>query len=563
MDKSERRVSARWVAFCVSGLCAVGLMGSAGFAEEHLPVSAISSSSGGVSWFKTVDDSGMHGMVGSRGYLHDTNEANMGLSGSGAPHWVRYDLGESLPLDEMWIWNYNDGEAPVTEPAHYARGMKDIVIAYSENGATFTTIFDGQLPVAQERGEGPGLVDLVVPFNQAVARFVRITTAAQPNHNYLESEFGLGNFPEAGLSEVRFYKATLIEPSEQVNATGVVAVEVPGDAGVRYNLERATSIQPPNWQETGVFVVGSGSPATIYYAETDDKETVYYRGAAQGLEAILGVPTAENGWSTESRVSVRSSSNFQISTAQQLINGNGISADGMTHGAQRPQMWLAALFNANQRGGTVTGGHWVEFKLTEPLPVGSMQIWNYSENQDNNWRWTGLGIKSATIQYTTAGGGGPGGEWGSDNSADWTTAWQGTLAAYTPPHPPLGAFPVSDEIDFDNAMVQYVVLTASGNSADVNYASEIPQGLTLAGLAEVRFTSAVSYSIDQQSDLLTNEAGFQFQSASNSVYTLQRASTGTESYANTGSFGDGTGETMTLFDPQGYSALHDYRIVIE
>ena len=38
MDKSERKVSARWVAFWVSGLCTVGLMGSAGFAEEQAMV---------------------------------------------------------------------------------------------------------------------------------------------------------------------------------------------------------------------------------------------------------------------------------------------------------------------------------------------------------------------------------------------------------------------------------------------------------------------------------------------------------------------------------------------
>ncbi len=540
-------------------LALVGL--SSAVSAAKLDVTAVSSSSGGVTWLKTVDDSGMSGDTRTLSDLHDTNGANMGLSSGGAPHWVRYDLGQAQPLDEMWIWNYNNELAPSTTPAHYVKGMKEIVIDYSADGSVFIPIFSGRLPVAQERGEADGAVDMIVQFNAAMARFIRITTDPDPDHNYLAFEVGVGSYPNSGLSEVRFYKATLTVSNQPVAASNVIPVVVPGDDGVRYNLERATSIHPPNWEETGIFVVGSGASTTIYHTNTNDSAT-YYRGAAAGLEAILGIPTLENGWSTETRVSVRASSEFQTGFAPNLINGSGLLADGVTHGINAATMWFANLFNANPRGGTVPGGHWVEFKLSEALPIGSMQIWNYANKIAGNWQWTGLGIKSATIQHTTTGGGGPGSAWGSDNPGDWSTIWQGNLTGYSPPHPPAG-FLMSDEIDFGNTTAQYVVLTASSDPALVNYASEIPLALTIAGLSEVRFSSAVSYALENPGDMLVDQTGFQFQTESGKIYSLQRTPTGTQNYVNAGSFADGNDGEMVLFDPQGYSAANDYRIVIE
>jgi hypothetical protein len=535
----------------------------------HLDVTAVSSSSGGLSWQKTVDDSGMSGDTRTLSDLHDTDGANMGLSGSGAPHWVRYDLGEALPLDEMWIWNYNSDVPATTQPpwlvAHYAKGMKDIFIDASLNGSSYTNIFTGTLPVAQERGEAPGAVDLIVPFNQVVARFVRITTAGEFDHNYVEDEFGVGYFADSGLSEVRFYKATIAVTSQQVAASNVVQVVVPGDDGVRYNLECATSIHPPNWVETGIFVVGTGTTTTIYHTNTNDSAT-YYRGAAVGLEEVYGTPSPENDWSTESRVSIRASSFLSTGNPTNLINGSGITSSGVEHGVNAASMWLAddAVFPpGNPHGGTVAGGHWVEFKLIEVLPVSTMQIWNYANRLAQNWQLTGLGIKSATIQYTATGGGGPGGEWGSDNAGDWTTVWQGDLTPYAPPHPPSGVYLPSDEIDFGGTMVQYVVLTTSADPAEVNYASMIPLARELAGLSEVRFTSGVSYLLENPGDLLVDMTGTEFDSEAGQVYSLQRAPTGTQNYVNAGSFADGNGGEMVLFDPEGYSAANDYRIVIE
>ena len=108
-----------------------------------------------------------------------------------------------------------------------------------------------------------------------------------------------------------------------------------------------------------------------------------------------------------------------------------------------------------------------------------------------------------------------------------------------------------------------MVLTASSDPALVNYASEIPLALTIAGLSEVRFSSAVSNALENPGDMLVDQTGFQFQTESGKIYSLQRAPTGTQNYVNAGSFADGNDGEMVLFDPQGYSASNDYRIVIE
>lgn len=539
-------------------------LGSASLAAR-LPVSGVSSSSGGSSWLRTYDDSGMSGDTRTTNDVHDVDPANMGVSNPvAAPHFVRYDLGDSFVLDEMWIWNYNATNAPSDPPA-FAKGMKDVVIDYSTNAVDFTTIWTGTIPAASGLGMEPAPADLIVPFNLATARFIRVTTAASPNHNHAVSEIGLALFAEAGLSEVRFFRAEVTVPAVQVDDVPVVSVTVPGDNWLRYNLQEAGSVEPPDWADTGIHVIGSGSPVTLYHA-VDTNAMAYYRASAVGLQPILGSPTADNDWSTESVVSTRASTFLNPRVAQNLINGSGIAADGVRHGKNPASMWLAnpSGFNSVQRGGTVSGGHWVEFKLNAASMIDAMQIWNYAEDTNNGWQWTALGIEAATIQYTTVGGGGPGGEWGSDNAGDWTTIFTGTLAPYAPPHPGDGFFAASDEIDFGGAEARYVVLTASGDPALVNYIENVPgQSLTLAGLSEVRFTTDVAYSIEDPGYLLTTETGYRFVAAPGITYNLQRAPAGTGTFENTGTFASGTDGEITVFDPAGHSAAHDYRILVE
>lgn len=527
---------------------------------ERIDVVAVSSS-GGFFWHQTHNDSGMSGDTQTVSDLHGTSSNDMGLSSSGsAPHWVRYDFGKSLPLDEVWIWNYNSSVAPSDGPAHYAKGMKDIVIDYSQDGGDYETIWSGTLPIAQERGEAAGAVDLVVPFEGVEARFVRVTTAAAPDHNYLQWEYGIGSFPDAGLSEVRFYKAKVTISHDLVSVSRVIPVTIASSADVRYDLQRAGSIGSSAWENTGLYAIGTGEDLTFHYS-VDDNPAEFIRVAVDGTQAILGLPSEGNGWSTESVVDVRASSSHPSSGVISLINGSGITTNGNEHGINSTTMWLGTAFNSVQRGGTVSGGHWVEFKFNEALPINNILIWNYAQRM-GNWNYTGLGVKSVTIQYATTGGGGEGGLWGSDSAGAWTTVFQGDLAAYGPPHPSSGVYTPSDTIDFGGAVAQYVVITASSDSSEVNYASEIPAALKFAGLSEVRFSTGDPFELANSGDYMIEAMGFRFPSVSGDRYLLQRALSGTDAFVETGAFADGTGDVLTLFDPAGYSPTSDYEVVV-
>ncbi len=547
-------------AFVLSMLVVAGTSVSAPAAR--LEVIATASSSGGNSWDNTANHSGMSGDTQTTNDLHSTDESEMGLSAPvPPPHFVRYDLGAPVPLEEMWIWNYN-AFAPPSNPPDYIKSMKDIVIEYSLNALNYTKIWAGTLPVSPSRGAVSAPPDLIVPFNAVSARFVRITTAAAPEHNYSCFELGVELFDEAGLAEVRFYKAVLAVSTEAVNVSHAIPVTVPGDEDVRYNLEHATSIQPPDWMITGAYVIGAGAHLSLYHDASSDS-LGYIRTSTAGQQAILGVPNEANGWSTESVVSARASSALAPNPVVSLINGSGVTSDGVTHGVNAATMWLANQFNVNQRGGTVNGGHWVEFRFAEPYPIDKIQIWNYANDTNDAWSWTALGIKSATIQYTTVGGGGPGGAWGSENAGDWTTAFDGILSSHAPPHPPDSRFPMTDEIDFGGNMAQYVVLTAAADS-NVNYVAEmLGSSILVAGLSEVRFTMPVSFLLTNPGDAMSAQTGFRFPSEVGTTYTLQRAIAGTGSFENTGAFAEGTGGEMTLFDPLGYAASNDYQVVVE
>ena len=163
---------------------------------ERIDVAAVSSS-GGFVWHQTHNDSGMSGDTQTVSDLHGTSSNDMGLSSTGsAPHWVRYDFGKSLPLDEMRIWNYNSSVAPSDGPAHYAKGMKDIVIDYSQDGGDYETIWSGTLPIAQERGEAAGAVGCSAPWRSRrysapisdTVRRYQCTPAQRPPVRFAEPE---------------------------------------------------------------------------------------------------------------------------------------------------------------------------------------------------------------------------------------------------------------------------------------------------------------------------------------------------------------------------------------
>ena len=148
---------------------------------------------------------------------------------------------------------------------------------------------------------------------------------------------------------------------------------------------------------------------------------------------------------------------------------------------------------ANPRGGTVPGGHWVEFAFDQVYPLHEAWIWSMNENSvfDGSGdgtdypvdAWTVQGVREITVQATAVRGGG-GGSWGSDDPADWATIFNGEVPqAFGRPDEP-----VSLVVDFGGIPARHVVITTTADPARLNWAAEAGfPGITDAGLGEIRF----------------------------------------------------------------------------
>jgi outer membrane protein assembly factor BamB len=149
-------------------------------------------------------------------------DATMWLSGEGADarggtvaggEWVEFSFDEAVPIDQMWIWNYNEnnhvGRADGVPPHYYwpAAGMRDVVIQYSAIGGTdpgeWKTIYDGEIGCAY--GQAKQAADLRVDFGGAEARFVVITSKKGGTVNWTGEKVNRADQIDTGLSEVRFY----------------------------------------------------------------------------------------------------------------------------------------------------------------------------------------------------------------------------------------------------------------------------------------------------------------------------------------------------------------------
>lgn len=214
-------------------------------------------------------------------------------------------------------------------------------------------------------------------------------------------------------------------------------------------------------------------------------------------------------WDTTGKINWRSSSIHPSRTFDYALNGFGIKGDGTVHsnmilGDPPPSpgkgatitMAISAAIHvslANPRGGTVAGGHWVEFAFDQAYPISEIWLWNYNENCCFNsgdgdpgspiGPWTAQGMREVTIQATAVGGG-DGGTWGSDDPADWTTLFAGDIPqAFGRPEEP-----VSLVVNVGGNAVRYVVITTTANPARLNWTVAAGMsGITDAGFGEVRF----------------------------------------------------------------------------
>ncbi len=166
------------------------------------PVSAQASSQGkGRSVNNIINGSGLtEKLPGSGVFVHTANAYAAGGSMWNTDYgqrenWVRFDLGESMSLSGLYVWNYN-------EKGHWSqRSVKDMDVSVSDDGTNWKLVAAGiRLDKAPGTEEAPAQA---VPFDQAVeARHVRFDIKS--NHWNPGELFG--------LSEVRFANAKEAAP---------------------------------------------------------------------------------------------------------------------------------------------------------------------------------------------------------------------------------------------------------------------------------------------------------------------------------------------------------------
>ncbi len=187
------------------------------YAVRPVAVTASSSQSADHDAENTVDGSGLNDAD-----QHSTLDTTMWISNADGPKpaWIRYDFDAIYKLYEMWVWNSNQ---PVEAGVGY--GAKDVVVEYSTDGETWTT-----LPGVSQFARAPGKADYAhnttVDFGGVTARSVRIT---------IQSNWG-GLVNQYSLSEVRFFQIP-VRAREPQPASGQTEVN-PNDFALRWRSGR-------------------------------------------------------------------------------------------------------------------------------------------------------------------------------------------------------------------------------------------------------------------------------------------------------------------------------------
>jgi hypothetical protein len=146
-------------------------------------VATASSYAAGMGPEKTVDGSGL------ADDLHSKENTHMWLTSPAGsqPAWIQFQFDRVYKLDEMWVWNSNQGVE-----AFVGFGVKDVTVEYSADGSTWTALA-GVPEFAQAAGVDDYAHNTTVDFAGIEAQYVKLTI----NSNW-------GMLKQYGLSEVRF-----------------------------------------------------------------------------------------------------------------------------------------------------------------------------------------------------------------------------------------------------------------------------------------------------------------------------------------------------------------------
>jgi len=195
-----------------------------------------------------------------------------------AGHWIMYNFGSQYSLHQTKVWNFN-------VPDSTSRGMRDVVIDYSNDGEDWTELGEYTIPEAPGSAFYQG--DDVFDFEGVVARYVLITILNTHGDNNC-----------AGMSEIKI------------------------DATI------ATSTNVPN-AELDIDLVASPNPASEYtkvsigkiegemqYSLTDMSGRLLRQGAINNTEFRLNTSTLTTGTYTLSINNQLGSKTILLNVAQ-------------------------------------------------------------------------------------------------------------------------------------------------------------------------------------------------------------------------------------------------------
>ena len=226
---------------------------------------------------RTVDGSGL-----DADDQHSTDAPDMWLATPGDESmWIQYEFDNLYKLHEMWVWNYNSQFEVVL-----GFGVKEVTVAYSENGTDWTEL--GNVELTQATSTATYTANTTVDLGGVSARYVRLTVNS-----------GWGTMSnQRGLSEVRFFHIP-VQARQPVPADG--QTDVASDVVLSWRPGRG-AVSHEIWfgRDAQVVTEGTGPVATTdqctYPPGALDFGTTYYWRVDEVNDA--SVPVWEGGlWS--------------------------------------------------------------------------------------------------------------------------------------------------------------------------------------------------------------------------------------------------------------------------
>ncbi len=172
-------------------------------------------------------------------------------------HWIMYDLGDQYSLHGSTLWNYN-------VPDTTNRGVKDIVIDYSNNATDWTEL--AEFTAVEAPGSAFYQGDEGPDFDGVIARYVLVSILN--NH---------GAATCVGMSEFR------------INATITTSTNIP-DNDLDINL-----LAQPNPASAFTIISINGNDAKLNYSLTDMNGKLIRQGAITEKEMKLNTASLISG----------------------------------------------------------------------------------------------------------------------------------------------------------------------------------------------------------------------------------------------------------------------------